>query len=389
MSRRIPPPRLYVWPPLSPGVYVKKPQDQLPFPLGLPNSRLFSRARHGLWHGVRALGLGPGDRILVPGYNNGAEVEAIESAGPGCVFYDIDGDLQPDEKHLEGLLGPKVKALYLIHYFGFPQQTLKWRAWCDERRLLLIEDAAMAWLSSVDDRPVGSVGDLAIFCLYKSVGLPDGGCVTSSVPLDSPSSRQDLGLQMVAIRHASWLAQRMGPVAALHAAVSRFSPKLSRLSFSPGHEFDLGDPNSPPCRATLRLIPRVADQTVASRRRDNYRRMLEELTGIVHPIVSELPEGTSPVGFPIWATPEQQHRLEVTLSPMGVFGTRFWPNLHPSVPTNTLDGAHFVRKNSFVLPIHQELRSADLNRIVNGVVVASRDGALVARPKSGLGGKGS
>jgi hypothetical protein len=233
------------------------------------------------------------------------------------------------------------------------------------------------------------VGDLAIFCLYKSVGLPDGGCVTSSVPIAPPTSRQDLGLQMVAIRHASWLAQRMGPVAALHSSLNRFSPQFSRLSFSPGHEFDLGDPNSPPCRATLRLISRVADQTVAGRRRENYRRLLRDLAGIVQPIVTELPEGASPVGFPIWATPQQQRRLEVTLGDIGVFGTRLWPNLHPSVPTNGLSGAHFARTNSFVLPVHQELRSVDLDRIVNGVVAESRDGSLAARPNPGAGGMGS
>jgi DegT/DnrJ/EryC1/StrS aminotransferase family len=389
MSRRMPPPRLYVWPPLSPAVYIKKHQNQLPFPLGLPNTRMFSRARHGLFHGIKALGLGPGDRVLVPGYNNGSEVEAIERAGPRCVFYDIQGDLQPDKGHLESLIGPDVKALYLIHYFGFPQDALKWRAWCDERGLLLIEDAAMAWLGRVEGRPVGSAGDFAIFCLYKSVGLPDGGCVTSAVPLPFPTSGQDLGLQMVAIRHASWLAQRIGPVAALHSSLSRFSPKLSRLSFFPGHEFDLGDPNSPPCRATLRLISRVADQSVAERRRAHYRQLLGALAGVVQPIFPEVPDGASPVGFPIWASPHQQELLDTTLTRVGVFGTRFWPNLHPSVPADGIEGAHFVRTNSFVLPIHQELRRADLDRIVRGVVATARNGALTPSPKPRLSGMGS
>ena len=367
----MPPPRLYVWPPLSPAVYAHRTRQTLPWPLQVPGARLFSRARHGLWHGLRALGIGRGDQVLLPAYNNGAEVEAIESAGASCVFYDITEDLRPDEGHVESLLPADVKALYIIHYFGFPQDVARWRKWCDERGLLLIEDAAMAWLSSAGDRPVGSVGDLAIFCLYKSVGLPDGGCVVSSVPLPYPEARPDAGLQMLAIRHASWLAQRVPPVAVLHSMLNGLSPRVSRLGFAPGHEFALGNPDSPPCRTTLALVPRVADEVIAVQRRANYRRLAAELDGKVRPVAPELPAGASPIAFPIWASPQQQDRLIAALQQLGVFGTRLWPNLHPSVPKEGVEFAAYARENIFVLPLHQELRPKDLDRIVRGVDAAA------------------
>ena len=65
--------------------------------------------------------------------------------------------------------------MYLIHYLGFPQDAPGWLRWCRERGLLLIEDAAQAWLASVGGRPLGSFGDMAIFSFYKAVGVPEGG----------------------------------------------------------------------------------------------------------------------------------------------------------------------------------------------------------------------
>jgi dTDP-4-amino-4,6-dideoxygalactose transaminase len=374
----MPPPRLYVWPPLSPGAYRKSRAGALPFPLGEPRARLFSRARQGLFQGLRTLGLGRGDSILVPAYNNGSEVEAIRRAGVECRFYDIAEDLQPNEAQLEKLLRPDVRALYIIHYFGWPQDAHRWRAWCDQRGLLLVEDAAMAWLSSIGGRPVGSFGDLAIFCLYKSVGLPDGGCVISSTPPEAPDSAGDFGLGMLAIRHFSWLAQRAWPAAAVHGALSRYSPKLSRLSFTPGREFDLGDPDSPPCRATVALIPKLADVHIASQRRENYSYLVSALQSVVHPVHTNVPEGASPVGLPIWVPIERQQELARHLERYGVFATRLWPDCHPSVPAKGDTRSEFVRKNSFVLPVHQELRAVDLDRIVVAVREAWRKSSLPA-----------
>jgi dTDP-4-amino-4,6-dideoxygalactose transaminase len=128
---------------------------------------LFERARHGLWHGLRALGLGDDDEVLVPAYHHGSEIEALVRAGLTCRFYEASEGLAPDERELEALLGPRTRALHLIHYLGFPQEATRWRAWCEERGLFLIEDAAQAWLGSLEGRPLGSFGDIAIFCLYK------------------------------------------------------------------------------------------------------------------------------------------------------------------------------------------------------------------------------
>lgn len=213
--------QINVWPPLPFKPYVSRPSKRLPFPLEEPHCRIFSLGRQGLFMGVKALGLEPGDEVLVPAYHHGSEVEALIQAGIVCRFYDAGWGLEPDEKELEALLGPRVRALFLIHYLGLPQDAARWRAWCDEHDLLLIEDAAQAWLSSRDGTPVGSHGDLAIFCLYKTFGLPDGAAVISNSPPAPPRSTHHTGIERVALRHGSYLAQRWGWLAELRGRLRR------------------------------------------------------------------------------------------------------------------------------------------------------------------------
>src|SRR5205085_2134635 len=63
--------------PLPPAVWLRAPADRLPYPLEEPRCTLSSRARHGLWNAVRALGLGAGDEVLAPAYHHGSEIEAL------------------------------------------------------------------------------------------------------------------------------------------------------------------------------------------------------------------------------------------------------------------------------------------------------------------------
>ena len=115
--------RATVWPPLPPRVWTTRPAGALPFPLDDGRARLFARARHGLWHGVRALGLASGDRVLAPAYHQGSEIEALLRAGLACDFYDVGHDLAPRADELESMLSSRTRALYLIHSFGLPQDA--------------------------------------------------------------------------------------------------------------------------------------------------------------------------------------------------------------------------------------------------------------------------
>ncbi|MGH9197313.1 MAG: DegT/DnrJ/EryC1/StrS family aminotransferase, partial [Acidimicrobiia bacterium] len=161
--------RLGIWPSLPLDVYLRSGSDHQPFPLGRRDCRLYARARHGLWSACMAMGLQADDEVMAPAYHHGSEIEAMLKARLRIRFFDPTDTLEPDPDELDRVLRPRVRVLYLIHYLGFPQDMVRWRSWCDERGLLLFEDAAQAWLATRDGIPVGSLGDLAIYCMYKTI----------------------------------------------------------------------------------------------------------------------------------------------------------------------------------------------------------------------------
>jgi dTDP-4-amino-4,6-dideoxygalactose transaminase len=313
-----------------------------------------------LFMGVKALGLAPGDEILVPAYHHGSEIEALIRAGMVCRFYDIGQRLDPDEKELEALLNERVRALSLIHYLGLPQDAARWRAWCDKHNLLLIEDAAQAWLSSRNGTPVGSHGHLSIFCLYKTVGLPDGAAVISTPPPDASRSRRPLGVGSVAVKHAQYLEQQWGWFAELHRRLKRTRP------YDLQRDFALDDRDLAPCVGTNFLLSRAIHPAVQATRAANYAFLLERLKRIVPEPFAHPPEGSSPFVFPIQSNRKEE--LVCQLARRGIAASSFWTVPHPCLPVADFPQASSLRKSIVGLPVHQELGPRELERIVHAVL---------------------
>jgi CelD/BcsL family acetyltransferase involved in cellulose biosynthesis len=354
---------LSVWPPLRPDVYLRRPAEHPAFPLDDTRCRVYAWARQGIWQGVRALGLGRGDEVLAPAYHHGSEIEALLQAGLQCRFYDCGAMLEPREQELEALMGPRVRALLLIHYLGFPQDAAHWRRWCDDRGLLLIEDAAQAWLASCDGRPAGSFGDLAVFCLYKSFGILEGAAVVCREQLPDLGTDPRLGAADLLRRNGAWLALRSPTFAAL-AAPMRRDPKPYSLEL----DHALGDPYKPPWASVPTLTRRLSFVGSAAQRRANYRLMLDALGDRVAPPFHEVPEGASPFVFPLSA--ENKAETIDHLNRSGIRVLDFWSRPHVSLKVDAFPHAASRRQRVVGLPVHQELRPRDIDSIVSTV----RDG---------------
>ncbi len=352
-------PRLSVWPPLAPTVHVQRPRA-LPFPLDQPSCVLFSKARHGLWHGLRALGIGNGGAILVPAYHHGSEIQAAIAAGLRCIFYDATDKLAPDAGRLDDLLEPAVRALHITHYFGFPQNSKLWRRWCDERGLLLVEDAAQAWLAQRDGEAVGAYGDLSIFCLYKMFGLPDGGAVLCRAPVEAPAGRRPAGGSALVRRHLAWMAQLGG------WAMHRDGPS----DYDAAADFDLGDPRTPTSSATAMVLPRLDWPTAAAARRARYEDLLEALRPLVPAAFHFVPAGASPFLLPV-SVPNKAELLR-KLAAKRLHALDIWSVPHPSMDQAAFPVAQRLRRHLIGLPVHQELRPAHVRRIVDVVLSSTR-----------------
>lgn len=130
---------------------------------------------------LRALGIGPGDEVVVPALTFFATAEAVANAGADPVFCDIDPrTFTMTAATAEAAIGERTAALLPVHLFGNPAPMRDLRRLADSRGLRLLEDAAQAAGAALAGRRAGALGDAAAFSFFPSKnlgGFGDGGAV--------------------------------------------------------------------------------------------------------------------------------------------------------------------------------------------------------------------
>src|SRR5436190_3518388 len=170
-----------VLPGLSPAYFLKRTfTERMPFPLDRSNSVYFYVARNGIYHLMRSLSIQSGGSVLAPDYYHGNEIRAIRAAGAAIQHYPIKKNLELDLDVLYRLCKSGPRVLYITHFIGWPQPIKEIQQICHEFEITLVEDCALSFMSAVDDRPLGSFGDYSVFCLYKTVPVPNGGVLVQN-----------------------------------------------------------------------------------------------------------------------------------------------------------------------------------------------------------------
>jgi dTDP-3-amino-3,4,6-trideoxy-alpha-D-glucose transaminase len=132
---------------------------------------------------LRALGIGPGDEVVVPALTFFATAEGVVNAGATPVFCDIDPETQcMTRATAEGALGEGTRALLPVHLFGNVAPMEELNALAVERGLVVLEDAAQAAGATLGGRMAGSLGAAAGFSFYpgKNLGaFGDAGAIVT------------------------------------------------------------------------------------------------------------------------------------------------------------------------------------------------------------------
>ena len=171
---------------LTMGPRTKQFEEEFAAFAGSPHAVAVSSCTAALHLSCLAAGLGEGDEAIVAGMSFVSTPNAVRYTGATPVLCDIGGphDMNIDLEDVERRITPRTKAVLAVHFCGYPARVLELRRLCDERGLLLIEDAAQAVGAVVDEsgRRTGTVGDLACFSLFSKNQLPvgEGGVVTSA-----------------------------------------------------------------------------------------------------------------------------------------------------------------------------------------------------------------
>jgi dTDP-4-amino-4,6-dideoxygalactose transaminase len=129
-----------------------------------------------------ALGVGPGDEVIVPGYTFIASISSVVYARAIPVLTEVDRTFNLDPADVEAKITPRTKAIMAVHMMGNPARLDELRAIADKHGLALIEDCAQAFGASYKGHPIGSIGDIGTFSFnaYKTITAGDGGMVITN-----------------------------------------------------------------------------------------------------------------------------------------------------------------------------------------------------------------
>jgi perosamine synthetase len=150
---------------------------------GIRHAATVSNGTVALHVAMVALGIGPGDEVIVPTLTYISSVNAITYTGGTPVFVDsLAPTWQMDPADVARKLTPRTKAILAVHLYGHPCDMQPLRQIASERSLFLVEDCAEAIGTRYRGTHVGNFGDIATYSFYgnKTITTGEGGMVTTN-----------------------------------------------------------------------------------------------------------------------------------------------------------------------------------------------------------------
>jgi len=134
---------------------------------------------------VSALGLKPGDEIIVPAYTFVASYTAVIFTGVIPVLAEIDESLTLDPADIEKRITPRTRAIMPVHMLGNPCDMDRIMNVASKHNLFVLEDCCQAAGASYRGRKLGSIGNIGAFSLniFKTINSGDGGLVVTNDPI--------------------------------------------------------------------------------------------------------------------------------------------------------------------------------------------------------------
>lgn len=167
------------------GPYVKKFEDGFAERTGAGAAIATSSCTTALHIAVAALGLKPGDEVIVPSFTWVATANVVEYMGATPVFCDIDlASFNLDTTLLEALVTPRTVGIIPVHLFGGAADMDAVLAVAQRHGLWVVEDAACGFGTWYGGRHAGTLGEAGCFSFHprKSITTGEGGMITTADP---------------------------------------------------------------------------------------------------------------------------------------------------------------------------------------------------------------
>jgi len=165
------------------GAEVSAFEAEIAHVVGVPHALGVSSGTDALLLALMALGIGPGDEVIVPAFSFFATAGCVARVGARPVFVDIDLQTYTiDVQQVADRLSPATKAVIPVHLYGQTCDLRALRALTAERGLSIVEDAAQALGAGSAELGAGAVGDFGCFSFFptKNLGaMGDAGLLTT------------------------------------------------------------------------------------------------------------------------------------------------------------------------------------------------------------------
>jgi dTDP-4-amino-4,6-dideoxygalactose transaminase/nucleoside-diphosphate-sugar epimerase len=312
--------------------------------------------------GLRTLGVGPGDEVIVPSRTFIASASAIVAVGARPVFADVDAESQNiSVASIRGAITPATRAILAVHLGGWPCDMPAILSLAREHGLRVVEDCAQAQGATLHGRPVGSFGDVAAFsfCQDKIITTAgEGGMVCTA--------DEQLWKKMWAYRdHGK-------DFEAVHG--ERESAGFRWVHESFGSNLRMTEVQSAVGRVALRKLP-----VWLERRRDNASYLAERLGGIAALRVPAVPAHVGHAYYRFYAflcgemlkTEYSRDRILEEIAALGVpcgsgsCSEVYLEKAFPAAwrPAQRLSVARELGETSLALLVHPTLERQHLERI--------------------------
>lgn len=319
---------------------------------GAPHAVAVSSGTAALHLSCAALGLGPGDEVIVPAFTFLATANAPRYRGATPVLCDVVSPQSPsiDPADVERRITPRTRAVMAVHMCGYPADIAALRALCDERGIALIEDAAQAF--GADGRRAGTHGALGCLSFFskKQLALGEGGMVLTA---DAGHAARVRLLRSHAMTSGTWDRHR--------------GHEDSYDVVDIGFNFRLDEP-----RAALGLarLPRV-EAEIEHRRESvrDYRERLARIDGVT-PMWDDVDGGSHFAFTVLFESAGARVAAREALAAALIQTTRY-PALHaltefsPLAPLGSLPHAEAAAERHLALPLSAHTTPEQVERVVD------------------------
>ncbi|MER5930859.1 DegT/DnrJ/EryC1/StrS aminotransferase family protein [Streptomyces sp. NPDC002054] len=349
---------------LSAGPVTRDFEARFAAALGVDDAVAVSNGTAALHLAVLALGLGPGDEVILPSLNFVSTAAVVSLCGATPVFAEVRGehDLCVDPADVAARITPRTRALVVVHYGGYAAELPALAALARRHGLALVEDSAHAPVTPTPHGVLGTVGDIGCYSFFatKNLAMGEGGAVVAR----DPAVRER-------IRRLRSHALTVGAQDRHRGGSSLYDVDALGLNYRPTEiACAIG-------RVQLDALPAAAQRRQEAVRA--YRRALAGLPGLTLPFAGHRVEDSAHHLLPV-VLPEgmDRERLQERLRAAGIQSGVHYPPTHLFTAYRTRLGlgpgslpiTESVTRRQLSLPLHTGIGPAEVEQVAEAVTAA-------------------